>query len=261
MSRLLVSLAFMAITITALSQSSKGKTIIAVFAHPDDEQTTAAALAKFASEGANIYLVTCTDGRLGTTPHAHIPEGDSLAAVRKRELHCAAEALGIHPPIMLGLHDQLDMREGMNGTTRSLDSIRRALRKIFAELAPDAIITWDGSAWTGHPDHMLVGDVVTEIYASRIWPKNPQLFYIELPSGALPANLNFATTDVRYLTVQIHVSAGDVSKALASWSCHKSQYTQETINNMHGLLWKGKDPIAYFRPFVAMKGVVKSLFP
>ena len=260
MNRLLAVLVILLISIPSFSQSAKGKTLIAIFAHPDDEQTTAAVLAHYAAEGANVYLVTATDGRLGIAPHAHIPEGDSLAAVRKKELYCAAEALGIHPPIMLGLHDQMDMREGMGGVTRSLDSIRRALRKIFAELNPDVIITWGGSAWTGHPDHMLVGDVVTEIYASKKWPKNPRLFYIELPTGSLPPNLNFATTDPRYLSAEIHVTADDVKKALASWSCHKSQYTQETINNMHSLLWKGDSPVAYFRPFIATKGTIKSLF-
>jgi LmbE family N-acetylglucosaminyl deacetylase len=260
MNRLLASLAFLLISIYSFSQSAKGKTLIAVFAHPDDEQTTAAVLAHYAAEGANVYLVTATDGRLGTAPHAHIPEGDSLAAVRRKELACAGEALGIHPPIALGLHDQMDMREGIGGVTKSLDSLRRALRRIFAELKPDAIITWGGSAWTGHPDHMLVGDVVTEIYASQKWPKNPQLYYIELPTGSLPPNLSFATTDPRYLTVEIHVNATDVKKALASWSCHKSQYTQETINNMHSLLWKGDKPVAYYRPFIATKGTVKSLF-
>jgi LmbE family N-acetylglucosaminyl deacetylase len=260
MNRLLAVLAILFVNIPAFPQSAKGKTLIAIFAHPDDEQTTAAVLAHYAAEGANVYLVTATDGRLGVAPHAHIPEGDSLAAVRKNELQCAAEALGIHPPIMLGLHDQMDMREGMGGVTKSLDSIRRALRKIFAELNPDVIITWGGSAWTGHPDHMLVGDVVTEIYASKKWPKNPQLFYIELPTGSLPPNLNFATTDPRYLSAEIRVTADDVKKALASWSCHKSQYTQETINNMHSLLWKGDKPVAYYRPFIATKGTVKSLF-
>lgn len=257
----LLAFSLLLTSIPALSQSAKGKTIVAVFAHPDDEQTTAAALAKYASEGADVYLVSATDGRLGTAPHAHIPEGDSLAAVRKRELACAAQALGIHPPIMLGLHDQMDMREGINGVIRSLDSLRRALRRIFAELKPDAIITWGGSGWTGHPDHMLVGDVVTEIFASRTWPKHTNLYYIELPGGNLPPDYHFATTDLRYLTVQVHLSTADVSKALTSWYCHKSQYTQETVNTMHGLLYKGTDPIAYFRPFIATKGVVKTLLP
>ncbi len=242
----------------AVSQSAKGKTIIAVFAHPDDESTAGPVLAKYAFEGANVWLVTATDGRLGVAEHAHIPAGDSLAAVRKEELACAAKAFGIHPPIMLGLHDQMDMRDGMGGIGKSLDSLRRALRRIFAELNPDAVITWGGSAWTGHPDHMLVGDVVTEIFASRQWPKNPNLFYVELPNGSLPPGMNFATTDIRYLNVQIALSAEDILKAKTAWSCHKSQYTQATVDQLHGLLWKSG--IAYFRSFIGTNGVQHSFF-
>ncbi|MFI5157205.1 MAG: PIG-L deacetylase family protein [Chitinophagales bacterium] len=254
----LLSLFVLFFVIPGYSQSAKGKTILAIFAHPDDESTTGPVLAKYASEGAAVYLVTATDGRLGVAEHAHIPAGDSLASVRKDELFCAARALGIHPPIMLGLHDQMDMRDGMGGISKSLDSLRKALRRIFAEINPDVVITWGGSAWTGHPDHMLVGDVATEIFASRQWPKNPSLFYVELPNGSLPEGLSFATTDIRYLTVQISLSADDIMKAKAAWSCHKSQYTQATVDNMHGQLWKSAT--AYFRPFVSVTGVRNSFF-
>lgn len=255
---LLLSSFVLLFAIPALSQTAKGKTILAIFAHPDDESTAGPVLAKYASEGAAVFLVTATDGRLGLAEHAHIPAGDSLAAVRRGELICAANALGIHPPIMLGLHDQMDMRDGMVGISKSLDSLRRALRRIFAEINPDVVITWGGSAWTGHPDHMLVGDVATEIFSSRQWPKNPNLYYVELPNGSLPAGLSFATTDIRYLTVQIPLSAEDIMKAKAAWSCHKSQYTQATVDSMHGELWKSA--IAYFRPFMSLKNVQKSFF-
>jgi LmbE family N-acetylglucosaminyl deacetylase len=255
---ILLSFFILISALPAFSQSAKGKTIIAVFAHPDDESTAGPVLAKYASEGASVWLVTATDGRLGIAEHAHIPAGDSLAAVRKQELACAARELGIHPPIMLGLHDQLDMREGIGGTTKSLDSLRRALKRILTELNPDAVITWGGSAWTGHPDHMLVGDVVTEIFAGREWPNNPNLFYVELPNGSLPPGLNFATTDIRYLNVQISLSAAEIMKAKTAWSCHKSQYTQATVDQLHGLLWKGG--IAYFRSFIGTNGVQHSFF-
>jgi hypothetical protein len=57
--------------------SPKGKVILAIFAHPDDEEWVAPVLAKYAEEGVSVYLVVATDGRFGVTPHAKIPAGDS----------------------------------------------------------------------------------------------------------------------------------------------------------------------------------------
>src|SRR5689334_18819617 len=97
------------------------KILLAIFAHPDDEATVSPVLAKYASEDVKVYLAIATDGRLGYTEHAKIPKGDSLAAVRKIELQCAAEKLGINPPIMFGLEDQLKMGEGMGAFNQQMD--------------------------------------------------------------------------------------------------------------------------------------------
>ena len=41
-----------------------------------------------------VYLAVVTDGRFGVEPHAKIPAGDTLAAVRAGEIKCAAESYG-----------------------------------------------------------------------------------------------------------------------------------------------------------------------
>jgi LmbE family N-acetylglucosaminyl deacetylase len=99
-------------TSTAKKESGP-RTLLAIFAHPDDEATVSHVLARYAAEGVTVYLAIATDGRYGVTEHAKIPAGDSLAAVRAEEAKCAAEKLGIEPPILFGLHDQLKMGEGM----------------------------------------------------------------------------------------------------------------------------------------------------
>src|SRR5882724_7123577 len=140
----------------------QGKTLLAIFAHPDDESTVGPVLAKYAAQGVDVYIVVATDGRYGTNSHSSIPAGDSLAAVRNKEMHCAAEKLGIHPPIMLGMHDQLNMKEGKAGeTTRR---IRDTVMSIFKTIDPDVVLTWGASGWTLHPEHQLVGDIVTDVF-------------------------------------------------------------------------------------------------
>ena len=76
-------------------ESGARRTLLAVFAHPDDESTVSPVLAKYPGRGVTVYLAIATDGRLGVTQHAGIAAGDSLAAVRWNRLKCAAEKLDI----------------------------------------------------------------------------------------------------------------------------------------------------------------------
>ena len=244
------------------SSDSGPRTLLAIFAHPDDEATVAPVLAKYASEGVTVYLCTVTDGRLGITDHAKIPAGDSLAHVRSLELKCAAEKLGIKPPIMFGLHDQLKMGEGMGALNQQLDSIRRGVKKLFSELKPDVVITWGASGWTGHHDHRLVGAIVTEVFESQAWTKPAQLYYSSIPTGNLPAEspLQFATVDKSLLTVTVDISDADYARSKEAWLCHKSQYTTEMIEGMHNLLRGSIKNTMYFQPHHGSTAIKQTLF-
>lgn len=245
---------------TAPGQPSlRGKVLLAVFAHPDDEETIGPVLAKYASEGATVYLVVATDGRLGKTSFFPVRSPDSLASIRQKEIRCAAEQLGIAPPILLGLPDAFGAAQ--DSIHWHLDSSRKAITRLFSELAPDVIITWGASGWTRHPDHRMIGDVVTEVFLSRQWPTQPKLYYGELPTGHLPANgPNFVQTDPAYLTVQVKLSADDLAKSKKGWLCHKSQFTEKTVNRLHPMLWKPGQALAFFRPFVLSSRRKTTLF-
>lgn len=244
------------------TQDNSPKTILAIFAHPDDEATVAPVLAKYAAEGVNVYLATATDGRLGYTEHAKIPKGDSLAAVRKLELQCATEKLGINPPIMFGLHDQLKMGEGMASFNKQMDSLRRGVIKLFNELKPDVVLTWNASGWTGHHDHRLVGAVVTEVFESKNWDKPSQLYYPAIPAGQFPEGspINLATVDPSFLTVTVIISESDYTKSKEAWLCHKSQYTPETINELHSVIKQAMQSTWYFQPHGGKSEPKQTLF-
>jgi LmbE family N-acetylglucosaminyl deacetylase len=125
-----------------VKQDSRAPVLLAVFAHPDDESTVGAVLAKYAAAGVRVYLATATDGRLGVAPHAGTTAGDSLAALRTEEQKCTNDKLGIQPPILFGLHDQLKMGEGLRPHMEQLAELRARVTKLFEELQPDAVITW-----------------------------------------------------------------------------------------------------------------------
>ncbi len=242
--------------------SNSSRVLLAVFAHPDDEATVSPVLAKYAAEGVKVYLAIATDGRLGVTEHANIPAGDSLAATRTQELICAAEKLGIEPPIQFGLYDQLRMGEGYGPLHEQLNTMREKVKELFTTLKPDVVITWGASGWTGHHDHRLVSTVVTEVFQSQEWGKPTQLYYSAIPTGNLPANspLQLATVDATYLTVKIPITEADHEKAKASWLCHKSQYTPQTIEGMNQLIKASLKGTAYFQPLVVTSEQKQSLF-
>lgn len=242
--------------------SPQDKTLLAIFAHPDDEATVAPVLAKYAAEGVTVYLAIATDGRYGVTDHAKIPAGDSLATVREEEAKCAAEKLGIQPPIFFKLHDQLKMGLGMAAIDGELNVMRERVKELFISLKPDVIITWGASGWTGHHDHRLVSTVVTEVFQTQKRDKPAQLYYSAIPSGNFPINgpLELATVDSTFLPIKISISDADYAKALASWHCHKSQYTPETIEGMHQLLTSSLKGTAYFMPVAVPSQEKNSLF-
>lgn len=237
--------------------------LLAIFAHPDDESTVGPVLAKYAAEGARVYLAVATDGRLGVSAHAGIPAGDDLAAARVKELQCAADKLGLQPPIQFGLHDQLKMAEGLPAHADQLRVMRERVAGLFAELQPDAVITWGPSGWTGHPDHRLVGAIVTEVFQSQRWQRPAQLYYAGLPSGAVPASnpIPLATVDARFLTTRVPVSAADDEKAREAWLCHKSQYTPEQVEQLRQPLLTAQAGAVLFQPLVPGVGRKDSLLP
>lgn len=247
---------------TPTNTPPSGRTLLAIFAHPDDEATVSPVLAKYAAEGVNVYLAIATDGRYGVTDHAKIPAGDSLAVVRTEEAKCAAEKLGIQPPIMFGLHDQLKMNEGFGPVHDQLNTMREKVKELFTTIKPDVVITWGASGWTGHHDHRLVSAVVTEVFQSQKWEKPSQLYYSAIPTGNLPTDspMQLATVDLSFLTVKIPIAEADFEKSNASWHCHKSQYTPETIEGMHQLIKASLKSTAYFQPLVVTSFEKNTLF-
>ena len=242
-----------------VASAQKGKTILAIFAHADDEKIVSPVLAKYAAAGTNVFLVVATDGRYGVTEHAKIPEGDSMASVRYREIHCAAVKLGIHPPILLGIHDGLDLREGKGG--EAIIRIRDSVISLFIRLKPDVVITWGPSGWTSHPDHRIVGDIVTEVFAERQWGKPAQLFYPEIPTNYLPEEkVSYATVDSTYLPVRITLSESDLTKARAALHCHASQYTWQYAEDTQSRIWNTPGAVAFLRPFISTRKIHRDLF-
>lgn len=241
------------------SQKDK-RTIMAIFAHPDDEMTVSPVLAKYADEGATVHLVICTDGRYGTNDFSGLEGGDGLVAIRKKEMECAAEALGVNL-IHLNYHDQLRAGEGYDGHVPHARSLVKELHQIVSEKMPDILITWGPDGGSTHMDHRLVGASVTQVYVSQAWNKPNRLFYVQTPSDLIDEKDRkiLAGVNRELLKTQISYSENNLLKAKKALQCHTSQITPEGVTSIISAK-RNAGMTIYFREFTAPKETRNDFF-
>ena len=222
------------------------RTLVAVFAHPDDETLVAPALARYAREGVRVFLVIATDGRRGANAHARIPAGDSLAKVRANEARCSARALGLEPPILLGFPDA-ELADFAPWPGKRLDTLATRTDSVLRALRPAVVVTWGPEGGYGHSDHRLVGNVVTQIFQSGALPAATPLFYAGFPESRTSAAPPWYGQKIHpvsgaLLTATATFNSDDRQAAAKSVACHWSQATlEEQAGNMRALdhLWQG----------------------
>jgi LmbE family N-acetylglucosaminyl deacetylase len=130
-----------------LTMSSK-LTLMAVFAHPDDEAFgIGGTLAKYAAEGCDVYLVTATRGEAGQIAEPDLATPANLPFIREQELRCACDIYGIHPPRFL------DYQDGQLPIVHQGQAVGKLVR-IVRELRPQVLITFGPEGIYGHYDHI-----------------------------------------------------------------------------------------------------------
>jgi LmbE family N-acetylglucosaminyl deacetylase len=134
--------------------------LMAVLAHPDDESLgVGGTLAKYASDGVDVFLLTATRGERGRY-RGHRPDDRqhpgplALANIRETEVRAAASALGVREVSLLGYRDQhldrADPREAVAGIVGHLRRVR-----------PDVVVTFGPDGTSGHPDHVAISQFTT----------------------------------------------------------------------------------------------------
>ena len=232
------------------------KTLVMVGAHADDEGPVAPILARYAREGVKVYLIIASDGVAGAGQQGGIPrpdatvQGEELVRQRAEEARCATQALGIQPPILLGFPDG---KLGDYAGDRAL--IYRVTQRIAEELGrlrPDAVITWGPDGGTGHPDHRIVSNIVTQLQRAGAPGVPERVFYMNLPVEAMRA-MNpqrgeppLTVPQATYFTVRVPFAPEDFRAAERSMACHKSQFTPEVVQRVApaaARAWNGAIPL------------------
>ena len=151
--------------------SFAGRSLLAVFAHPDDESIACGGLlALCADRGVRVTLVCATHGenRGGVRDEGWFEQ-------RARELDAAARVLGVDEVILL------DYRDGFLPWAADLsDRIEQEIRR----LRPDAVVTFgkDGLYW--HPDHIAICEATTAAIDAMA-DEGPALYYVTMPPGQM----------------------------------------------------------------------------
>lgn len=243
----LTCLAVAALALPTTIRAQSARPVLAAFAHPDDERVIGPLLSRLAREGRETHLVIATDGSKGTRDHAGIPAGHPLAEARAKEAECAAKRLGVRQLHTLGLED------GGLASFANLGRLRSELSNVIARVQPGVIITFGPEGGTGHPDHRLVGNVVTEIVQGGDRHRTVDLFYASLPTERLasapPSSPRVNGVAERLLTVRVPFEEQDLIAGREAFACHRTQYTppeMDAINKTLAHVWNGR---AYLRPW------------
>jgi len=157
---------------------SDSRTVLAVFAHPDDESLACGGtLARLADAGVRVVLLCGSRGESGSiSDPALVPEGD-LGAVRARELREAAAVLGV-ADVIIADHPDGDLR------WIHVPQFHEQIVSALIDYRPDAVITFaeDGLYW--HLDHIGVHER-TYTAVKSLGADAPPLYYVTMPKGVM----------------------------------------------------------------------------
>ncbi|GAB3245622.1 N-acetyl-1-D-myo-inositol-2-amino-2-deoxy-alpha-D-glucopyranoside deacetylase [Kineosporia babensis] len=201
--------------------SENPRRIVLVHAHPDDETIgNGATMAKYAAEGAQVTLVTCTRGEQGEVipPElAHLQHPDRLGDFRVGELAAAMTALGISDHRFLGdptspgrpaaavradggtVYADSGMAYDHEGVVvpspnpppgafalTDVEEPAERLADLLRELKPQVVVGYEPGGGYGHPDHvhahlvMMRGVELAAVQGPDAWAV-PKVYWSVLP--------------------------------------------------------------------------------
>jgi LmbE family N-acetylglucosaminyl deacetylase len=140
-------------------------TLMAVHAHPDDEaSSTGGVLAKYADEGVQTVVVTCTNGEFGDTPGGVKPGEDghdeqAVAQIRLAELRESCKHLGVTDLELLGYHDSgmpdWDYKNRPDAFCNVPEAeVAGRIGALIEHYRPQVVISYDPEGAYQHPDHV-----------------------------------------------------------------------------------------------------------
>lgn len=144
-------------------------TILAVFAHPDDESVCSGTLAMGADLGWRVVLAVATRGEAGEIADPSLATPETLGVVREIELKSACDVLGIEEVHYLDYRDSGMAGTSENDLSNSLfqadpGQVTGKITRLIRELHPQIVITFEPYGIYGHPDHVIISRCTTRAF-------------------------------------------------------------------------------------------------
>ena len=128
--------------------------VVAIFAHPDDEAFGPAGTLKKLSETNDVYILCATKGHEGNN---YTESKDKIFRIRTKELLNSAKTLGVKRVYFLGFRDG-------NLNNNNYHKLAAKIEKKLDAVKPQTIITFEPRGVSGHIDHIVVSMVSTYVY-------------------------------------------------------------------------------------------------
>lgn len=141
------------------------RTLLLIFAHPDDETfLTGGTACRYSGDGARVVLATATRGESGKAGQPPLCAAADLPLVRERELRRAAAILGIGDVHLLGYRDrELHLA--------APEAIRRQLVQVIRRERPQVVVTFDPNGGNLHPDHIAISRFTADAVVAAADPR------------------------------------------------------------------------------------------
>jgi N-acetyl-1-D-myo-inositol-2-amino-2-deoxy-alpha-D-glucopyranoside deacetylase len=178
--------------------------LLLVHAHPDDETIgTGATMAKYAADGAQVTLITCTMGEEGEVLLPALAgiaadKADQLGGWRIHELEEACKVLGVRDHRFLGgaggYRDSGMIDTPANQNPRcfwqaDLEVATAQLVEVIREVRPQVVVTYDDFGGYGHPDHIQAHRVTVRA-VEQTRDIVAKFYYTAIPRSFMQASID-----------------------------------------------------------------------
>lgn len=178
--------------------------ILAVFAHPDDEQLVTGVLRQCAERGFRTAIVCATRGEAGEITDPALATPETLGAVREAEMRAAATVVGIGELFFLDYRDSGMQGASANGHANALinadpEQVTGHIVRSLRAFRPLVVLTFGPSGVYGHPDHLAVHRLMPGAFQAA----GDGTRYPEAGPAFAPRRLFYADMPRRVMTIMV----------------------------------------------------------